>query len=164
MGTVTYPHAQVAEFVSERFVALKFNLRERHPDFKEAVGRAKALWSPLHVYLDGRGNELRRTIGYLPPEEFLAELRIALGLAALMQNKIDQALVWFEDAASTYPTTLAAPEALYWAAAAAYRTGGIPAVVARWDDLASRFPDSPWTRRVRDVVPPEVRAALPSRG
>jgi len=164
MGTVTYPHAQVAEFVSEHFVALKINLKERHPDFKDVVGRAKALWSPLHVYLDGRGNELRRNIGYLAPEEFLAELHLVLGLSALMRSAIDESIGWFEGVAATYPRALAAPEALYWAAAAAYRSGGIPAVVARWDDLAERYPESPWARRVLDVVPPEVRAALPSRG
>jgi len=59
--------------------------------------------------------------------------------------------------ATAGPDTLAAPEALYWAAAAAYRVGGIPAVVARWDALCARYPDGPWTRRVRDVAPAEAR-------
>ncbi len=73
MGAVTYPNAQVAEFVSERFVAIKFNVKEPHPDFKEALGRGKVLWAPLLVFLDGRGSELRRYVGFLPPDEFLAE-------------------------------------------------------------------------------------------
>src|SRR5262245_50292269 len=142
MGTVTYPHAKVTEFVSERFVAAKMNLRERHPDYKDAVGRAKPLWTPLVIYLDGRGNEIRRNTGYMQPDEYLSELRIVLGLGALLHNNVDESISWFESAASTYPETLGAPEALFWAAAAAFRTGGIPAVVARWDDLAARYPNS----------------------
>ena len=43
MGTVTYPNAEVAQFVSERFLALKFNLKEPHPDFKEALGRGNGI-------------------------------------------------------------------------------------------------------------------------
>lgn len=157
MGTVTYPNAQITEFVRERFVAAKFNLKERHPDFKDVVGRAKPLWSPLFIYMDCRGNEFRRNVGYLSADEFLAELHLTLGLAALLRNAIDESLGWLDGVATAFPDTLAAPEALYWAAAAAYRVGGIPAVVARWDALCARYPDGPWTRRVRDVAPAEAR-------
>ena len=45
MGAVTYPHAEVAEFVTQRFVPIKFNVTEHHPDFKEALGRGKVLWN-----------------------------------------------------------------------------------------------------------------------
>ena len=92
MGAVTYPNAQVAEFVSERFTAIKFNVKEPHPDFKEALGRGKVLWAPLLVFLDGRGSELRRYVGFLPPDEFLAELRLVLGLAAMTHTDYEGAL------------------------------------------------------------------------
>src|SRR6266478_5454953 len=108
MGTVTYPHAAVAEFVTERFVPIKFNITEHHPDFKEALGRGKVLWGPLLVFLDGRGSEL---------------LRLVLGLAALTHGKIEEALSWFAAASDAYPKANAAPEALYWAAAAVYKSG-----------------------------------------
>lgn len=163
MGTVTYPHAEVAEFVTERFVPIKFNITEHHPDFKEALGRSKVLWSPLLVFLDGRGSELRRYVGFLYPDEFLAELQLVLGLAAMTHRKIEEALSWFDGAAATYPKASAAPEALYLAAAAVYRTGGVAAVVRRWDDLVARYPESTWARRA-DVIPPEARAKVQAAG
>src|ERR1700745_3958226 len=112
MGTVTYPDAQVAEFLSERFVALKFNIKERHPDFKDALGRGKWLWAPLLVFLDGRGTELRRYVGFLPPDEFLAELRLVLGLSEMTHANFEGALGWLDGAAELFPAASAAPEAL----------------------------------------------------
>ena len=159
MGTVTYPNAQVADFVSERFVAIKFNVKEPHPDFKEALGRGKVLWAPLLVFLDGRGSELRRYVGFLPPDEFLAELRLVLGLSAMTHTNFEEALRWFDGAAEAFPEASAAPEALFWAAAAGYRLKGLAEVVRRWDDLRARYPESTWARRA-DVVPDEVRAQV----
>ena len=163
MGTVTYPNAEVTEFVSERFVPIKFNVKEPHPDFKEALGRGKVLWAPLLVFLDGRGSELRRYVGFLPPDEFLAELRLVLGLSAMTHSKFEDALSWFDGAAKTYPRASAAPEALFWGAAAGYRLHGLAEVVRRWDDLIARYPETTWARRV-DVVPPEVREKLAAGG
>jgi hypothetical protein len=159
MGAVTYPNAQVAEFVSERFVAIKFNVKEPHPDYKEALGRGKVLWAPLLVFLDGRGSELRRYVGFLPPDEFLAELRLGLGLAAMTHTNFEEALRWFDGAAELFPSASAAPEALFWAAAAGYRLSGLPEVIRRWDDLRARYPESTWARRA-DVVPDEVRLKI----
>ncbi|HEY3571301.1 MAG TPA: hypothetical protein VGP73_25475 [Thermoanaerobaculia bacterium] len=159
MGTVTYPNAQVAEFVSEHFEAIKFNVKEPHPDFKEALGRGKVLWAPLLVFLDGRGSELRRYVGFLPPDEFLAELRLVLGLAAMTHTNFEEALRWLDGAADLFPDSSAAPEALFWAAAAGYRLKGIAEVVRRWDGLRARYPETTWARRV-DVVPDEVRARI----
>lgn len=156
MGAVTYPDAQVAEFLSNRFVAIKFNVKERHPDFKEALGRGKVLWAPLLVFLDGGGSELRRYVGFLPPHEFLAELRLVLGLSEMTHANYPEALRWFDSAADDYPRSSAAPEALFWAAGAAYRIDGLPAVIHRWDDLIARYPESTWARRA-DVVPDELR-------
>lgn len=159
MGAVTYPNAQVAEFVSEHFVAIKFNVKEPHPDFKEALGRGKVLWAPLLVFLDGRGSELRRYVGFLPPDEFLAELRLVLGLAAMTHTDYEEALRWFDGVAELFPSSSAAPEALFWAAGAGYRLSGIPEVIRRWDDLRARYPESTWARRA-DVVPDEVRVKV----
>jgi tetratricopeptide (TPR) repeat protein len=156
MGTVTYPHAEVIEFVTEHFAAAKFNVKEPVPDFKEAVGRGKVIWAPLFIFLDYRGTELRRYLGYLPPDDFLAELRLVLGLAAMTHMKYQEALEWFLSAVEKSPDSSAAPEALFWAGAADYRIGGAQPMIARWDDLIARCPGSTWAKRA-DVIPPELR-------
>lgn len=157
MGAVTYPHAEVIEFLTEHFVPVKYNVKEPAPELKEALGRYRLLWAPVLVFLDHRGGELRRSTGFLAPNEFLAEARLGLGLQALARNKPDRALEWFQEAADRVPGTDLAPEALFWAASAAYRIGGIPAVIERWDDLRARYPDSTWAMKV-NVVPDELRA------
>lgn len=159
MGAVTYPHPEVIEFLSEHFVTAKFNVKDPAPDLKEALGRFRLVWAPVLIFLDHRGGELRRNIGFLPPDGFLSELRLGLGLAALARNKADKALAWFTDAAERNPHGDAAPEALFWAASAAYRLDGLQAVIDRWDDLRARYPESSWAKRV-DVVPDELRTRL----
>ncbi len=156
MGTVTYPNTEVIAFVTEHFVPVKFNAKEHNPDFKEALGPGKLLWAPLFIFLDYRGSELRRYNGYLPPDEFLAELRLVLGLSAMTHSKYQDALDWWMGTAERYPETNAAPEALFWAGAAAYRIGGLPALIARWDHLMSRYPENTWAKRA-GVIPPELR-------
>ncbi len=82
-----------------------------------------------------------------------------LGLAAMTHANFEEALRWFDGAAESFPEASAAPEALFWAAGAGYRLGGLPEVVRRWDDLRARYPESTWARR-SDVVPDEVRAKV----
>lgn len=162
MGAVTHPHAEVIAFLAEHFVSARFNVKEPPPDLKEALGRYRLLWAPVLVFLDHRGGELRRSTGFLAPDDFLAEARIGLGLHALARNQPDRALEWFLEAAERVPRTDLAPEALFWAASAAYRIGGIPAVIERWDDLRARYPESAWAKKA-DVVPDELRAQVASR-
>lgn len=157
MGAVTYPHPDVVEFVSRHFVAAKFNGKEPGPDFSEALGRGKFFWGPLFVFLDSRGIELRRYQGFLPPEELLADLRLVLGLEALIHSKPEKALEWFTSVTDLYPGTDAVPEALYWAGSAAYKaSNSLEPLIEIWDRLIAEHPESTWAKRA-DVIPDDLR-------
>ena len=157
MGAVTYPQPDVVEFVSEHFVAVKFNVKEPGPGFSEALGRGKVFWGPLFVFLDSRGIELRRFQGFLPPEELLAELRLVLGLEALIHSKPEKALEWFTSVTERCPGTDAVPEALYWAGSAAYKASdSLKPLIEIWDRLIAEHPESTWAKRA-DVIPDDKR-------
>jgi hypothetical protein len=88
---------------------------------------AKPLFSPLLLYLDWSGTELRRTTGYLPPAEFVGELGLVLGLADLLHARYAEAYTRFRAVAEWSAQTHAARRTLLAGVAgtaATPRTGG----------------------------------------
>ena len=77
MDAVTYPDDRVASALDRAFVPFKINLLERHPDLKPACAGGRVMWGPTFIVADARGSEIRRWVGWLPPESFVAELRHA---------------------------------------------------------------------------------------
>jgi TolA-binding protein len=93
--------------------------------------------------------QLRRTIGFLPPDDFLAELRLALGLAALARARNETALPALRAVADLHPRSHVAGEALFWAGIAAFRAAERDKAALRdaWEPLWERYPDSTWAQR-----------------
>ncbi len=147
MGAVTYPDSAVDAFLDESFVGLKINVAERHPDFKEAAGGAMVPWAPLFRTTDAKGREMRRTVGWLSPGDFVCEMRIARGLGQISRGRFDLALGDFEEVARGR-TTLA-PEAGYLAGVAAFLGGKRDMELLRdhWNRLRRAHPGSDWANR-----------------
>lgn len=146
MGAVTYPDSNVVEFMSRRFVAYQVNTKAPRDEDRALLASHRLLWEPGFVFLDHGGRELRRTVGFLPPQEFLAELRLVLGKAALLHARHPEALLWFEAAGGG--SAAVAPEGLFWAGIAAYRIErDLETLRRRWDELRHRFPESTWWTR-----------------
>ena len=156
MDAVTYPDARVQQLINDKFSAIKLNLREPRPETRDLLRRVKPQWAPLFLFLDPRGTELRRYIGWLAPDEFLAELTFVLGMQDLVRARIESALQNFRAAADQYPDASVAAEAMFFAGAAAYKLGGLDALRPAWDELVRRYPESTWARRanVWDMVTP----------
>jgi hypothetical protein len=106
------------------------------------------------VFLDHRGTELRRQVGFLPPDDLLAEAGIALGKIASLHGDCVVAAEHFSRAAERSSTELAG-EALYWAGIAVWRRDGrrLDTLRAEWAKLRDRFSGSGWWARA-DVIPP----------
>ncbi|MGH9390894.1 MAG: hypothetical protein ACRD1Z_14855 [Vicinamibacteria bacterium] len=149
MGAVTYPDERVEALLSTSFCCVRLDIAQREPDARELIRMARPLWTPTLLFLDPRGIEVRRVVGYLPPEQFLAEAQIALGLVDLLHARNGEACDRFSKAADGDPRGHAAPEALFWAGIAAYRKEGRDrAVLAReWSQLWRRYPESTWWSR-----------------
>ena len=144
MDTVTYPDARVASFVKQHFVPAKVMVREQ-PDVATAHG---VIWTPYVVLADPAGKEFFRIEGYLPPEDFLAQLALGLGRYDLDRNRFPQAAHHFQEVARRHQGTDAAAQALYWLGVARYKQSKDPAQLrAGWDQLLKEYPQSEWARR-----------------
>ena len=88
-----YPNDRVAQFINKNFVPIKIHVKE-HP---EAFGRFEAQWTPTLIVLDPEGKERYRFEGYLPPEDFLAQLEIGLAHQAFIQANLRLSTWSFDD-------------------------------------------------------------------
>jgi hypothetical protein len=160
MEACTYADAHVQALLLTEFVCVKYDTHNADPDLAELTGNAPVLWTPTLLVLDD-GAEVRRLVGYVPPDELTAELDVALGLVALRQHALDEALERLQSVADRVPQPTVAPEALYWAGVAAYyRDGHSCAALARWwREIGARYPRSAWYRRADVLHPPRIDAS-----
>ena len=91
----TFSDPAVGSFLTEHYRGTQFDLASPHPDFTEATRTAKVIWAPTVIVDDLRGRELRRFTGWLPPEEWIAEMRIPLAHDHLHQKRLDRAAAMF---------------------------------------------------------------------
>ena len=146
MGAVTYPSHTVADILNEHFVAVRINTDERSAGVGQLLRTYRLLWEPGFVFFDHRQTELRRTVGFCPPADFIGELKFVLGLVDMLYRRYDESFTWFRAAADQHPPPAVAAEALYWAGIAIYRREGKDRTVlkAHWERLRKRFPSSLW--------------------
>lgn len=148
MDTVTYPSPAVRETLSARFIPVHLNTVNASAAVQRAMAEFHMLWTPTLIWLDPHGVEIRRQVGYLPPEHFLAELQFVEAQAYLLHGEQAAAASGFRAAFERGPTTPTAPEALYWAGVAGYRASGtFEALTGPWHELKEKFPDSSWWTR-----------------
>jgi hypothetical protein len=146
MDTVTYPDAMVQEFVAGHFEPAQVHIGAKDPAIRDTIRRYRMLWAPGYVVLDERGEEVRRFIGYQPPRDFVAELRVALGKTHILHRRNDEAFQHFRRAADLEPAAPVSAEALYWAGIALHyrdRTD-LDFLHQYWKELEQRFPGSRW--------------------
>lgn len=114
----------------------------------KAFERFGARWTPTVLVLDPDGAERRRLEGYLPPEDFLAQLELGLARVDFERSQWDAAEKRYRHIVDRHPNTDAAPEAPYWAGCGRYKAtgdGGALADTAR--RFKERYTDTPWAKR-----------------
>ena len=70
-------------FINENFVPLEAHIKEHAAYFH----RFDAVWTPTVLVLDSDGEERLRVEGYLPKEEFRAQLEMGLARVAFMNKQ-----------------------------------------------------------------------------
>jgi tetratricopeptide (TPR) repeat protein len=139
-----YPQERVANFINDRFVPVKIHIKERPQDF----GRFKAEWTPTLILAEPDGTERHRLVGYLPADDFLAQIELGLAKAAFGRGQFDQARTAFLAIAEKYPKTDAAPEAVYWAAVSGYKASGNPEFLKKaGEQLRDKWPNGEWAKK-----------------
>ena len=139
-----YPNPEVASLVAGTFTPIRIDVRTNGA----MMGRFGAQWTPTVLILDEEGVERHRVEGFMPANDFLANLEIGLAKIAFGRQRWSEAEQRYRDIVDRYPNTEWAPEALYWAGVAKYKGSNDPAALA---DTARRFKekyqDTSWAKK-----------------
>jgi TolA-binding protein len=100
------------------------------------------------LILDSDGVERHRIEGYLPKDEFQAQLEMGLGRVAFEKKKWSDAERLYGAVVQKYPDTSSAPEARYWRAVSHYKGANDHAVLgAVAQELQEKNPQSVWAKK-----------------
>lgn len=116
--------------------------------------RFDATWTPTVLILDSNGTERHRIEGYLPKDEFQAQLEMGLGRLAFKEKKWADAERIYTGVIEKYPKTFSVPEAWYWRAVSHYRGTNDHTVLGQVaQELHEKAPDSIWTKKAIPWLP-----------
>jgi hypothetical protein len=119
-----WPDERVARFVNQSFLPARVHVKEDPQEFKRYGERYGAQWTPAILLLDSDGVERHRIEGFLPADDFLAQLMLGHAHIAFQEHQWTEAERRFREIVKELPHTDAAPEALYWAGVAPYKASG----------------------------------------
>ena len=138
----------MVRFVNENFLPARVHVKDDSALFQKYGEKYNAQWTPTILMLDPGGEERHRIEGFLPADEFLAQLMLGRAQIAFAQQKWDEAERRFREVLDKFPDTDAAPEALYWAGVAPYKGTHDPASLKRTADaFKDRYQDSTWAKK-----------------
>lgn len=110
--------------------------------------RFDAVWTPTVLVLDENGKERHRIEGYLPKDEFAAQLLLGLARTAFMNKKWADAETLYGEILQKYPNSTAAPEAVYWKAVSTYKKTNDHHVLGEVPKtLQQKYPNSVWAKK-----------------
>jgi len=134
----------VAAFINENFTPISVHIKENPAGFH----RFDSVWTPTVLILDENGKERQRIEGYLPKDEFAAQLLLGIARVAFMQKKWKDAEALYEQILSDYPQSTAAPEAVYWKAVSHYKGTNDHTVLGEVPKtLQQKYPNSVWAKK-----------------
>jgi TolA-binding protein len=115
---------------------------KQHPAY---FHRFDALWTPSVIILDQNGKERFRIEGYLPKDEFRAQLELALARVAFMSKHWADAERRYAEVLERYPKSKSAPEALYWKGVSRYKATNDHTVLGELPGMfQEKYPDDEW--------------------
>jgi hypothetical protein len=122
-------------------VPLEAHLKE-HPVY---FHRFDVPWTPTVLILDPNGVERHRIEGYLPTDEFRAQLEMGLARVAFMNKNWADAERRYGEVLDRYPNSKAAPEALYWKGVSHYKATNDHTVLGELPkQFEQKYPESIW--------------------
>jgi outer membrane protein assembly factor BamD (BamD/ComL family) len=103
------------------------------------------VWTPSVLILDSKGVERHRLEGYLPTDEFRAQLEIGLARVAFMNKNWADAERRYAAVVERYANSKSAPEALYWKGVSHYKATNDHTVLGTLrGEFQQKYGDSIW--------------------
>lgn len=110
--------------------------------------RFQVEWTPTILVLDSDGRERHRIEGFLPSDDFLAQLKLGLGQFQMAAKRFTDAERVFHEVVQELPETEAAPAAQYWAGVARYKgTNDASALKQTADAFKDRYSGTEWAKK-----------------
>ncbi|HEY6249889.1 MAG TPA: hypothetical protein VI685_07995 [Candidatus Angelobacter sp.] len=100
--------------------------------------------------------------GYLPREEFVAQLEMGLARVAFTHKQWAEAEKRYTAVVQEHASSASVPEAMYWAAVSYYsRTKDHTPLGRLSQELAQKYPDNIWTEKASVWMPavPQEKSA-----
>jgi TolA-binding protein len=98
--------------------------------------------------LDADGVKRHQFEGFLPPDDFLAQLKLGIAHSAFARQQWKEAENLYGDLLSALPGSDAAPEALYWQGVSRYKSSSDPnALTQTAEAFKARYTDSTWAKK-----------------
>lgn len=134
--------------VSDTFIPARLHVKENAKDFQRFSERYDAQWTPTILELDPDGTERHRIEGFLPVDDFLAQLYLGLAHGAFHRQEFADAERRFREVVQRHPDSEAGAEALYWAGVSRYKATGDGAALAETGKaFTDRYQDTSWAKK-----------------
>ena len=134
--------------ITNDFVPVRVHVRDQAEDFRRLGKRFGAEWTPTILMLDPSGEERHRIEGFLPADDFLAQLGLGLGRIHFSAGRFQEAEDQYRVVRERHPDSDAAAEARYWEGVSRYKRTNDPSALA---DTARAFreayTDTPWAKK-----------------
>ena len=129
-------------------MSVRAHAKEQAEAFRTLGDRYDAHWTPTALVLDEDGEERHRIEGFLPADDFLAQLALGVAKAAFSHARFPAAEEGFREVVTRHPDTDAAAEAQYWAGVAQYKaTGDAKALAETARSFRDRYAGTSWAKK-----------------
>ena len=107
------PDERVVQLVtSPEFLPFWVHVRDPDGLYARVSERLNVHWTPTVLILDHDGVERHRIEGFLPLDDFLAQVKLGLAKSALQRGALEDAERRFREVVAEHPQSDPAPEAL----------------------------------------------------
>jgi len=111
--------------------------------------KMRAVWTPMFVFVDGEEVEQHRFLGFLPPDEFAAQVHLAAAKDAFAKGRYDDSLRRFSGIVERLGATDAAPESLYWTGVCEFKlTKDVGRIAEKNREVVKRYPNHIWAKKL----------------
>ena len=143
-----YTDPKVVDFINREFRPVRIHVREDAEAWKTVGPELGVHWTPTILILSPEGKEQHRVEGFLPADDFLAQLAIGLAKAAFSRNDFAEAERRYREVLEKYPNTESAPEAMYWAGVSRYKgSNDASALQETTRAFSKRYQDTAWAKK-----------------
>jgi hypothetical protein len=143
-----WPDEKVVKFVNENFLPARVHVKEDADAFKRYGEIYNAHWTPTVLELNPNGEEFFRVEGFLPLEDFLAQLMLGRAHMDFKHGKWAEAEKRFREIVEKLPKSEGAAEAQYWAGVSRYKaTNDASALKQTANAFTQHYQDSSWAKK-----------------